>query len=483
MVGKQTRIRSGILNYPVNSMYRLLIIWLILLLVGFIATSICLPFLVPDSGYYLKIAFDIHNGAEYFSEINTAYTPLGMYLLAVVFDIFPLAGLPIFNFLNIILLFISALLFYKILTLFELNVNTKILFTLLLLLSLFATEGCNILLEPFVLVFQLLAVLFVLKQEKHKSFFGLFGVGFFCFLAFFSKQYGLSVILAILWFTFINNVSWKKKIHDFTLLGLGFFLPLFFVILYFNHQKVPILEIIYKLAGIDYLAGNDNVTGVGYNFWHFLESVGRFICENPVILILVPLLFRKNKKPVSSHIVFFTILILGGCIQLLFAGYRHYYQLIVPYCLLLIAILLQNVNALEAKKIYYYFLLLCTLFLIMASYYLVKTAIKRDRLLGPQRQNITILNQTIPPGQKVYLQGISPAYYFLCQYDSPDIKTLGYRFPDELNARFIYRNIPSGAYLIVDDEFVKTENYPDSFEEVRRIQLSEGKEYIILHRK
>lgn len=480
---KNTKIKGGIFSYPINSINRLLIIWMIILLSGYIVSTICFPSIGPDSGFYLKIAYDLHQGQSFFTDMNVAYTPLGMYILSFVFDVFPSAGLSVFYSVIILFYLFSTIVFFQILEHFNIDIYNKKIFTLLLLLSFFILEGPNILMEPFVLFFQLPAVLFILKWEKNPNFYWLPIVGLFCFLSFFSKQYGLSVLFAFIWFLFINKASWKQFFFNLSGLIIGLLFPILLVILYFNYQEVSVVEMIKKLIGINYLTGDEQITGIGYDFLHFLESIGRFLTDIPVLLILIPFAFRKNNQPLSRYKIFILLLILGACIQLIFAGYRHYYQLIVPYCLILIAHLMQNSQTINTGKLLRYFSVLCLVFTILVSYQLVESTLQRSMLVAQQKQNATNLTRIIPSGQKVYLQGISPAYYYLCRYDSPNFKLLGYRFPKEISSKYIFQSLPIGAYIIVDNDFLKSENFENNFSELFRVLLSEGNECVILQKK
>lgn len=456
---------------------------MIILLSGYIVSTICFPSIGPDSGFYLKIAYDLHQGHSFFIDMNVAYTPLGMYILSFVYEVFPSAGLSVFYSVIIVFYLFSTIVFYQILEHFNIVSYNKKLFSLLLLLSIFILEGSNILLEPFVLFFQLPAVLFMLKWEKKPTFYWLPIVGIFCFLSFFSKQYGLSVLLGFIWFVFINKASWKQFFFNLSGLIFGLLFPIALVILFFNYQEVSVVEMIKKLIGINYLTGEEQITGIGYDFLHFLESIGRFLTDMPFLLILIPFAFRKNKQPLSRYKIFILLFILAACIQLIFAGYRHYYLLIVPYCLIFIALLMQNTQTINTGKLHSYFSVLCLVFLILVSYRLVEFTIERSMLVTQQRQNATNLTRIIPSGQRVYLQGISPAYYYLCHYDSPNFKLLGYRFPNEISSKYIFQSLPIGSYIIVDNDFLKSKNLENNFSELSHVLLSEGKECVILQKK
>lgn len=479
---KQTKITDWLIRYTFNPASFLFMALLIILLTGLIAITICFPSIGPDSGFYLKIACDMNRGYSFFKDMNVAYTPMGMYILSFVFKVFPGAGLSFFYSLIVFLYFISALLFHQILEYFQINRTHKRLFTLLLLLTFFLQDGSNILLEPFVLIFQLPAILLLLKWDNKPNLILLPAIGLLCFMAFYSKQYGISVLLAVCWLIYNHESSLKQFFLQISGILVGILIPASLVIIYFNQLGVPIHEMIKRLMGIDYLSGNEIVTGTRYNFLKFLESVGRFLTDIPVMFMLLVFAFQKRKNPLSKQAIFLVLLISGACVQLYFAGYRHYYQLIAPFCLILIAYLMQQTSINSVKLQCFYSFFWAATFVIALIFTIKIFTDKREGYLF-ETQNTARLTHVVPSGQKVYLEGISPAYYYLCGYNSPDFKKLGYRFPDEMNKEYICRSIPSGAYLIASPDYLKEEELVQEFQETAQIQLSNGTKCVIFQKK
>ena len=75
-----------------------------------------------------------------------------------------------------------------------------------------------------------------------------------------------------------------------------------------------------------------------------------------------------------------------------------------------------------------------------------------------QTYNIALLSKYLNKGDKVYLQAISPGYYFLCKYDSPNYSKLGYKFPNELSLEMIHKRLTPNSYIIADTE-LRTNTY------------------------
>jgi hypothetical protein len=121
--------------------------------------------------------------------------------------------------------------------------------------------------------------------------------------------------------------------------------------------------------------------------------------------------------------------------------------------------------------------------MIIGSFFLIKTTTNRSQLFVEQKPNSAILNQIIPRGQNVYLQGISPAYYYLCLFNSPNFKLLGYRFPQEMNLKYILECLPTGAYIIVDNDFMKKGDFSNQYLTVNKVLLSGEKECIVLQKQ
>lgn len=461
--------------------YKLLIFCVLFVLFGFISTTILWPIIGADSGFYLKIAYDLHQGLSYYKDMNVSYNPLAIYFFSVVFDVFP--GIPhyLLYIINIFLLLLLSVLFYSLTGFFYTGKQNRIFYTLLLFLSFFMIDGTSILLEPFVLFFQLFALLLILLWDKRNgSWYYLFGIGLCCFFAFYSKQYGISVVIAFTWFIYIKKISWKQFIMNLTCFGCGILVPALLIITYFYGQHIPVTEMLKRLTGIVYLAGGDKVTGLNYSFLKFLESIGRCVAEVPLLLILFYFIFKRGKG-ILSHTAILLILIIGSAsIELIFAGYRHYYQLILPFCLLLIVYLIAHTPEVEKQKVHRLFTICCFLFLIISSYFLKVTLKERFEQYRAQKENATALKQIIPSGEKVYLQGINPSYYFLCLYDSPDHHLLSYRFPDELNASYISRSLPSGAFIILDTTFVNKSEFKAGFTQKHYISLQKGAGCLIL---
>lgn len=453
------------------------------IIISFVIAVIFYPWLDVDSGYYLKIAYDLSNGYSFFKDIGCGYTPMGMYIYSLPIMLYPQISASLL-FLYLLLIYaISIFLFYKIIKGFGVDKPMRILYSFLLLVALFTNQGTYFLLEPIVLLFQLGAILLVLKGIKHnKTLFFLFS-GVAIFFAFYSKQYGLFIVPGILVLLSIYTNSLKNLIYRFVVVGIGFFLP-FFIIVSFQHlvNDLSIIDILKRFSGIDYVVGDQEITGVHYSFKKFMKSISLFLVQFPFVFSLF---FLKTSRSdwKNKQVIAFLLLAVFSFSQLYFAGYRHYYQLIVPYILLLFLLLVskkQNQGYLFVRKIAVY---LAIFFILPASIHLIRECNKRIKRYNAQEEEQQILESLGITHSKVYLQGISPAYYFLCKFDSPDLKYLGYKFPEELSFKDIDKYLPIDCHIIGDDDLLKSGLFTRNYDEVKTFFNEKGERVIVLRKR
>ncbi len=466
-----------------KSEYRWLKIFLLILLTGFIISTIGIPFLNHDSGFYLKYAWDIHNGFSYYKDLNVAYTPLAMFILSIIFDIYPSISLYFIFLFIVILYFISTLLFYFILCNFKTDKPIAKLISLILLVSLFELDGANIQLEPFVLLFQLTGILLIQKWSVNKNYIWLFLAGLSCFFAFYAKQYGITVAIGMVWYIYSFRNNLKNLVSIVIIFSAGIMFPVLIIILYQIFLQIPLNNILLKLLSINYITGKEIITGIGYDLPHFFKSIYKFIIDLPLVLLLIVFATRKFRPKLNKDLIFVILLISGSCIQLVFAGYRHYYQLIAPYILMLIPLIISNLDSAKQVEFHRYLILLSLIFLITTVPIMTDRFIHRSKRLNHQLTRTEKLTKIIPSGEKVYLQAISPAYYYLCRYKSPDFLKLGYRFPEELSPEYITKSLVQGDYIIVDESYLKFEDFETNYLTLDKFELNDKRTGFILQKK
>jgi hypothetical protein len=109
--------------------------------------------------------------------------------------------------------------------------------------------------------------------------------------------------------------------------------------------------------------------------------------------------------------------------------------------------------------------------------------IHRNKRLNDQLTKTEKLTQIIPSGEKVYLQAISPAYYYLCRYNSPDFYQLGYRFPEELSPEYITKSLTTGNYIIVNESYIKFVDFETNYLMLDKFELKNKRTGFILQKK
>ncbi|MDD4661498.1 MAG: hypothetical protein PHF73_12720 [Massilibacteroides sp.] len=452
-----------------------------LFVLAYIVITYLFPYISPDSGFYLKIANDISNGASFFIDMNVAYTPMGMYLYSWLFMLFPHPQFWILNTFVIVFYVINNILLYRILTSFKLNRQLRIFLVVVNFLGFYILQGTHILLEQFVLLFQLLSIMCLLKWDTSKWYWLPFS-GFACFFAFFSKQYGLFILPAIGFWLFIRSQSIGSFAKFASLWFLGFLLPTLFVFSIFSVETaVQVKELIQKLLGINVLSGDEVITGVNYTFNRFVESVLNFPIKSPVVIMLIVITANKKFRLLDHRAIFLILLILGGFAQLLFANYAHYFQLILPYCILAVGYFYQRQPDFHKKQLLKILNILVVLTILSSGWWLQKDfRILKYKTLE-QTTNKEILNNILPEGSKVYLEGILPSYYYICMFHSPEPQKLGYRFPEELTLERISRSMPTGTYIITKLGTEKHPAFVNKFKLIQQLELLKG-ECLILQK-
>lgn len=424
-----------------NQLYYLILSFYIMIVVGYLFCVFLYPLIDSDPGYYLKVAYDLVNGKSFFKDINCSYSPLAMYILSIPFYIDKNTGAEFLYFFLLILYPIIGILFYKVLRYFNENKKVCLFYTIILITANIILEGYHVLLEPYVLLFQLIALWLILSWENKK--WKIFLSGFFVFLAFFTKQYGVFILPGIVYFLYKEVKSIRLFLFNLQFLIAGILLPICFFTLYFVFvEGLLIEEFIQKLFAISALKGDEIVTGTDYLLTRLLAKNGELLIRFPFILLVGYLLFNKKKKTKS----WFGLLLLGGSFcQLYFAYYNHYYQLIIPYFIITLVSLSKQFFQQKGKII-----LITSVFFIGSGFFELYKAFRDNKIMYQRQQvNISILTSSLPKFEKVYLQGISPAYYFLCKYNSPNLKMLGYKYPEELKLSTINKYLPSDAYIIL----------------------------------
>lgn len=436
-----------------------------ILIFGYLFITFKYPSIGADSGYYLKIAYDLAGGISFFKDLNCGYSPLAMYIYSLLFYFNKDIGLSMLFVYAYLIYPLIGFFFYKILAYFDLRKDRRLFFTLILITVNFTLEGFHILLEPYVLLFQLIALSILLKHRTNKWMLLLSGM--FVFFAFFSKQYGLFIFPAFIYFLYNEAKNRRNFLLCVLFLCAGFLIPLIVLGIYFVVlEQLTIQNFIYRLFGVTALKGDEHITGIGYSLKGLLERLWQFVLKFPFIIMVLLVLVLEKRKISFKKTRFSLLLLLGSLTQLYFAYYDHYFQLITPYVIIAVTRLYKK----GGKNNKYRILQVFTFFFIVVSFSKLYNNYERKKgMHAEQSINIPILKSVLKENEKVYLYSISPSYYFLCKYDSPNPEVLGYKFPNELTKHKIQESLKKETYIVIDPKFVDNE-FKD-YQEVSKLTL------------
>ncbi|WP_306352884.1 ArnT family glycosyltransferase [Flavobacterium sp. '19STA2R22 D10 B1'] len=420
-----------------------LIILLSITIVAFLVNFTLYPFVGYDSGYYLSIIREVYHGKVYFTDIAIPYNPLSILLIGIP-QLF--SEHPDFRFhllVNIITIIASAGIFYKILGYYNKDWRLKTIFSLLYVAISLTLDGNHLMLEPLSIFFQLLGLLFYLQYRNTARFQNLWITGFCIGLSFLAKQYGLFILLPI----GVDILLRKKHILKETFsIGITLLLPILLLWIYYITKGVSLSEFIHYILGkgVHFDVG----VGTGVDQKLSFSTFKHTIYRNPYIL-LVPILFFFNYKKITKENYFIILLPIASFSVLLLAAYDHYFQYIIPYYLLLFVYAISIIDKKKWNLIILLILIFTTIRIMSMGY---KQFRNNEIEFNTQKKEVQIIKALVPEQSEVYLDGVSPALYYLCDFKSIQLKKIGFTFPGYFYPETIINNMNSGAYLIVSEE-------------------------------
>lgn len=444
---------------------------ILILLVVLVALSyFAYPLVGADSGYYLASAREFYAGKIYFIDIATAYNPLAILTVGLPY-LFSDAPDSRFSLLiNFLIIGFSAFYLFKILRTISIDQRAIVFFTLYFVFVSLLLDGSQIMLEPLSVCFQLMAFYYYLSYKSSSNYFYLVVVGLAAALSFLSKQYGLFILMPIGIDVLLGKQGIIKKVF---FIGLGFVLPLLLFVVYLSHYGATFTEsILYMLGkGVQFEKGN----GTGINFTFFTYSLGFlfFIACNLYLLFIPGLLLqlKGNRKLLGSIYLWvlpFSFLVLFA------ASYAHYFQYVTPYLIIAFVYLLATTD-LKSNKIKYAYVL--SIF-IMSGLSVYSASIKSAKFALQEETKHTLLT-AIPAHSKVYLDGISPAFYSVCDFQSIDLNTVGFCFPGYFSSLTIVDKMTTGSFIVVSKEAYKSYAAVTNGFEKQEIKVANGIYYIL----
>jgi hypothetical protein len=208
-------------------------------------------------------------------------------------------------------------------------------------------------------------------------------------------------------------------------------------------------EIVMSLLGRNVVFNNGNGTGVGTSFFSYPMDVIYVLLFN-VYVVLLPFLVFTHFKVLDSKKIFLTVLAGTSFSVLYFANYWHYYQYIIPFTLLLLIYIVQSVKQTKYNYLIVHSSLVLSVFFLVA--YSVLSVVGSRTSLQDQQKAAKSINTIIPSASAVYLDGLSPVYYYLCGFTSIDLKDIGFSFSGYFAPKTILDHLDYGEYLVVNND-------------------------------
>ncbi len=429
----------------------------VLFVIVFLSVSyLSYPLVGPDSGYYLSIAREFYSGNVYFIDIATAYNPLAIMVLGIPF-LFSNHPDPRFSLMiNLMVIWSSAFVLYSILQKIKDNKKEHIFYALFFVLGSLLLDGSHLMLEPLSVFFQLTGLLFYLKNKESNATKYLIFAGVAFVLSFLSKQYGLFILAPIGIDIIVNKNSIAKKI---VLVSIGFLFPLALFYYYLSSNGASFLEFIQYILGKGIELDKGTGTGINYSITTYLIGFVVFLFYNLYVLF-IPILFFKNRKNFDVKNGLFISIVPFSLLVLLSASYAHYFQYVLPYALIAFACLTKT-SSIQISK--YKDVAFLISILIMCTISLVSYSRKQNKI-ALQEVTLQRLSSVIPRASKVYLDGISPAFYYLCDYKSLELNRIGFTFPGYFYPKTIIKNMEKNSYLVVSkDAYLSYRSQVSSF--------------------
>ena len=447
------------------------LLFLALLLFFITITDLFYQFIGADAGYYLATARDFYNGKIYFIDIATAYNPLSIITLGIPF-IFSDSPNPVFSLLiNFIFIWGSAYFLFKILQKINRNNQTNLFYALFFVLVVLVLDGSQLMLEPISVFFQLLGLSIYInsKESNRGNYIIIAGICFAC--CFLAKQYGLFILAPIGIDILLSKKAVLKRIF---FIAIGFILPILLFYSYLAYNGATFYDFVNFILGKGVKIDEGLGTGKHYNLSTFLFSTVIFVSIN-LYLLLLPVIIFIRKKDINIKNSLYVLLFPFSLLVFLLASYIHYYQFVLPYSLIVFVYLFKNQNdkLKNSKEVFF------LISILIISYISIRSYTKNTAKIDFQEKFTKVLNENIPLNSKVYLDGPSPAFYFLCHFNSINSNIIGYTFPGYFYPKTIVKHMDNNAYLVVSQK--KYSLYKKWFQhhKIKKIGIDKKMFYII----
>lgn len=439
------QIAKSMLRNNLNLLLNIVTAIMIIMTLGYMGISLCKSAINMDSYYYIGASRFIMEGKVPFLDFPPGYTPLSFYIMCIPFSLFGvsfqvgLITLYLFDFIN-------ALLVYKLSRQYTENKRLAAFFAVLSILLCLNCDGGYYILEPFVLFFGLLALV-ILKKENPLH---LILSGFFCFCAFWCKQYGLGFICLALLLIFLSNSFGKVLMKKWLLLLLGFFGGMIIFISLLMLQGVDPMRLL-SLSGSDY--EREGIIG-------FIGAWKTLLITLP--LLIAPIVLTVIKLPKARHHQLLIVAfcgVFGFMLQCYVRFYAHYMILVMPFCALL---LLAGIEAVKSPKMKELYILLLCLTPVIPCYFMVKDDITllNSNEKAAQIQYANTIENIIPRGSdKVFASSDLHPAMLLNAYNPPMIEKHGLSNGFVTDPQETEKMIQASSYCVISKQRLEGERF------------------------
>lgn len=302
----------------------------------------------PDASYYINVSRLILDGKVPFHDFCLGYSPLSFYLMCIPFYFWGISFKCSLVVLYIIHL-LNAIIVYNILKKQRISSNWAWYGGLLYLLCCMLFQGMVYVLEPFVLLFGLLAILFVQKESKLY----LLLAGLACSCSFLCKQYGIGFVILACVYIIIHNHYRVQAVKKNCYLFMGFAIGICLFVVSIMLQNIDIPTMLDELSGSDY--HKDGMRGF------FLAYIHLFMRITPLLVSIFFALLYYRKFIKDSFWQISILGILGFMLACYVRLYSHYILLSVPFAVFLIIYTIPQIPNETYKKLYITIVKLSTL--------------------------------------------------------------------------------------------------------------------------
>jgi hypothetical protein len=395
---------------------------------SFLLSLFCIYFIITcspvnvDSAFYLCTSRLIAEGLVPFRDIQMFYTPVAFYILSVPYSVMGNPGYETMLFLMILIKAGGALIIYKIAVLLWEYKQLALFISLNFFLSTLLYDGQSILLESFVVFFQLLSIYFVFKSDFNKRY--LFLSGAALAFAVLSKQYGLFIFPALLVYVLFGKNSIRNKILQMCLLLAGFCMVIIVFMFYYYMKGVTPEQLITSLSGRNY--------GLK-SFSSLIDGTVNMLYRNGLMIIFIPLMVIANKVLLKDNRFLLIILALAGSFSpLYFQYFGHYFLHILPF-LYLLSIYILNVFYKRPNSFSRYSILIFLSVVYCFALTLGKSIKENIITINNQKKNwqyatAKTISEVVRTKKNV-LSHDSPVWPYLCGWEPINAKRGGYEFP------------------------------------------------------